>query len=191
MNYSITLRLIVIIFAAHASTNGLSQNTDSLKCWCANERLEWDDFKGKVPEDEYSSNLRALTAYRFVPLRIEKNGMLGYRIQLVFKKYESWKTDTASDLLAHERLHFDIAELSARKLRNGIQHIMVTVPNPKPQDFALLIQKLYAEDADMQTAYDDDTIHGIDAQSQAWWEEKVCSELNKLKSFESTSKDCK
>ncbi|HEY5750639.1 MAG TPA: DUF922 domain-containing protein [Chryseolinea sp.] len=119
-----------------------------------------------------------------------KNDLLRYRVNLAFEKFDSWKTDTADYLLAHERLHFDIGELCARKLRKAIQDIEKKIPNPTKQDFQPVFQKLYAENASMQDAYDKDTAHGIIAESQAQWKEKVGLELKKLKDFASTQADC-
>jgi len=171
------------------SADALSQNTDSLKCWCNKDKLKWDDFKGKIP-DNGDSYLSAGTGYGLIPVRTRKNDLLSYNIKLVFKKYESWKKDTAEYLLAHEQLHFDIAELYARKLRKAIQDVPKTNRNPTEEVFNTVIQKLYLENASMQRKYDEETIHGIIAESQIKWDKKISLELNNLEKYASTRTEC-
>jgi hypothetical protein len=185
------LRLSLMMFLIHASADTFSQKTDSLKCWCENDRLKWDDFKGKIPNNGDSSFLSAGTGYRLVAIPIEKNDVLSYDIKIVFKKYESWTIDTTAEyLLAHEQLHFDIAELYARKLRKGIQDVSKTNRNPTEEVFKPVIQKLYLETANTQRKYDEETIHGIITESQIEWEKKIALELKKLQKYVSTPADC-
>lgn len=183
------LRLIIIVFFVQVSADALSQNTDSLKFWCNKDKLRWDDFKGKIP-DNGNSYLSAGTGYGLIPVRTRKNDLLSYDITLVFKKYESWKKDTAEYLLAHEQLHFDIAELYARKLRKAIQDVPKTNRNPTEEVFNTVIQKLYLENASMQRKYDEETIHGIIAESQIKWEKKISLELKNLEKYASMRTDC-
>lgn len=183
------LRLIIIVFFVQVSADALSQNTDSLKFWCNKDKLRWDDFKGKIP-DNGNSYLSAGTGYGLIPVRTRKNDLLSYDIKLVFKKYESWKKDTAEYLLAHEQLHFDIAELYARKLRKAIQDVPKTNRNPTEEVFNTVIQKLYLENASMQRKYDEETIHGIIAESQIKWEKKISLKLKNLEKYASMRTDC-
>lgn len=191
MRNTILLRLIVIIFGAHVSSDVLSQNSDSVKCWSEKDRLKWSDYKGKISSNPDSSYLHAVTwcSYNSKPFR--KNDILSYHVALVFKKYKSWKRDTAKNLLAHEQLHFDIAELYARKLRKAIRGVSETISNPTRQDFTFVIQKLYLENAAVQNKYDNETVHGVIAESQVAWEKKICLELKKLKDYASKPEDCK
>jgi hypothetical protein len=180
------LRLIAILFVTHLSSDLLSQDTDSLKCWSSTDRLRWSDFRGKPPGDGNNLHLRAVSWSGVEPILVEKNTGFSYRVKSVFKRYNSWRTDTANYLLAHEQLHFDITELLARKLRKAIQ----AAPDPTGESFAPVIQKLYQECADMHDAYDKETAHGIIAGSQAKWKKKVCLELKQLKEYASTPADC-
>jgi hypothetical protein len=181
--------IVVIFFLVHASSPSFSQDTDSLMCWCSRDKLRWDDFKGKLP-DNMSSHLSAATAYTLIPVPTKKNNLLSYDIKVVFKKYESWKTDTSNNLLAHEQLHFDIAELYARKLRKAILDVPKTNRNPTEEVFDVVFQKLYLETASMQRKYDEDTIHGVIPESQKEWEKKISLELKNLEKYASTNANC-
>jgi hypothetical protein len=182
--------VIVVVFVFHFSTDVLSQTTDSLKCWSNVDKLKWSDFRGVKPKDARSSYLKAASAIRITPIPFRKDDILYYKVKLVFRKYEAWKTDTAEYLLAHEQLHFDIAELSVRKLRKAIKDITEAIPNPTSEDFFPAIEKTYVESAGMQAAYDEDTAHGVITESQAAWKKKVCLELKKLEEYASTPADC-
>ena len=183
-------RLILgIVFFVHISLDILSQDADSLKCWCKNDKLKWSDFRGKKPEDE-DSFLGARTAIGIIPLAFRKDDALNYQVKVVVRRYDSWKTDTAKHLLIHEQLHFDIAELTARKLRKAIEGLRRTIPKPTAQDFRAVIQKLFGEDANMQAQYDKDTVHGIIAESQIKWEKKISLELKNFEKYASRRADC-
>jgi len=185
------LRLLITVFFAQVSWEGLTQDTDSLKCWCRNDRLKWSDFAGKKPENDASKiNLHATSAFGIIPILSSKNDILTYQVKVVFWRYDSWKTDTAKYLLNHEQLHFDMAELTARKIRKAIQGIPQKISRPTEQDFDVAIQKLFDEDAIMQDEYDNDTVHGIIPESQIKWEKKISVELKNLEKYMSTPADC-
>lgn len=189
-HFKMMLRLILIVLFVHISGAILSQDSDSLKCWSRTNKLKWDDFKGKVPYDGDRSYLSAVSSLRLIPIRTNKNNLLSYYIKVVFRKYDSWTIDTAKHLLSHEQLHFDLAELTARKLRKAIQGVSEINQNPTEEDFNSVIQKLYIESANMDAMYDKETIHGIDRKSQLEWQQKVCLELKKLEKYASTPTDC-
>jgi hypothetical protein len=182
--------VIIVVVVFQFSTDALSQTSDSLKCWSNEDRLKWSDFRGVKPTDANSSHLKAASAIRMIPTPFRKGDILSYKVKLVFRKYEAWKTDTTEYLLAHEQLHFDIAELSVRKLRKAIRGIARANPNPTSEDFFSVIEKAYVESGNMQAAYDEDTAHGVITEAQAKWKEKVCLELKKLQDFASTLGDC-
>jgi hypothetical protein len=184
------LRLLVVVFLVHISADALSQKTDSLKCWCKGDKLKWSDFRGKESENK-GSYLKAISAIGLLPTSFEKNDLLDYQIKVVFRRYHSWNTDTAKHLLIHEQIHFDIAEFTARKLRKAIQGIKEAIPKPSEKDFDEVFELLYLENVNMQRKYDEDTLHGILANSQIDWEKKVSLELKKLEKYASTSADCK
>ena len=184
------LKMTLFFFLLQISINLIAQNTDSLKCWSSRDKLTWNDFRGKIPESNDYGN--AATWYKLNAIPELKNGRLDYIVTLSFKRYESWTTDTSSqDMLLHEQLHFDIAELYARKLRKAIQNVARSIRQPTSKDFVPLIQKLYAENSRMQEEYDKNTIHGVDLKAQKNWNKKVFFQLEELKNLASTIQNCK
>jgi hypothetical protein len=182
--------LLVVLWVTYISPDVLSQDTDSLKCWSTSNKLKWSDFKGKKPDDAYSADLHAASGCRLNAIPFFKDGLLRYQVTIAFIRYESWKSDTADYLLKHEQLHFDIAELYARKIRKAIQGIVKAIPKAKESDFRPVIQKLYGESADAHAAYDKETYHGIITDRQATWEKKISIELKQLNDYASTIADC-
>jgi predicted secreted Zn-dependent protease len=82
----------------------------------------------------------------------------------------------------HEQLHFDIAELSARKLRKKLSELKLT-----RERYAKQIQTAYDEVIEageaMQKAYDEETAHGLLRDEQERWAAEVKREMDALKSF--------
>jgi len=185
------LKLILIISSVLISPNVLCQSSDSMKCWSDKDKLKWSDFKGKRSENNEDNFLAARTAIATIPIASIKNGILDYQVKVVVRRYHSWTTDTTKRLLAHEQLHFDIAELSIRKLRKAIQCIRTAKQKPTEQDFDAVIEKSYLEHENMQDEYDQQTYHGVITDSQVEWQKKIFLELNKLKAYASTAADCR
>ncbi len=190
MFYRILTGVIILVSVFRFSTDVLSQTTDTLKCWNSEDKLKWSDFRGVKPKDRSSSHLKAASAIRIIPTPFMKNDILSYKVKLVFAKYEAWTTDTGGYLLAHEQLHFDIAELSVRKLRKAMLGITKVNPNPTSKDFFSVIERAYLETSNIQAAYDEETAHGVITESQAKWKEKVRLDLKELQDFASTPADC-
>jgi hypothetical protein len=179
-----------MILIYHVPSDLYSQNSDSLKCWSNIDRLRWCDFKCKIPENGENSYLTAITSYRLIAIPFRNEDLLNYDVKLFFKKFESWTRDTTDYLLSHEQLHFDIAELYARKLRKTIQGLLEVTQRPTENDFESVIKKIYAENKNFQREYDEATIHGLDQEAQKKWTEKICLELERLKAYTSTLSDC-
>src|SRR5690606_10295249 len=85
------------------------------------KRLNWCDFKGDAPQGNLHSAGSALS----IDMKVEQLGILTYQIYIVtcFNPRNSWvrKGAKSRELLYHERLHFDITELYARKLREAVR----------------------------------------------------------------------
>lgn len=119
------MKLYWIIFLF--TTVVLSQNTDdeyesNKIIWNQDKKLEWKDFTGVLDPNLFGN---ALTSYKIeiIPENVlvdaEDNIQNYENLTVVAKFYKdkSWATSRTDGLLAHEQLHFDIAELYARKIR--------------------------------------------------------------------------
>lgn len=153
-------------------------NEDNPMLWSDSKRIIWDDFKGNPDQN---TNAVAITAsgmsYDFTA-KIENDVVkVDCRIGAYFYPYESWfKPSLASEYtLEHERLHFDISELMARKFRKRLQTEHFT------KDVKKEMRAIYHEMANsldsLQNAYDTETNYSINKEQQAVWHLKIAKEL--------------
>ena len=81
-------------------------------------------------------------------------------------------------LLEHEQLHFDIAELAARKLRSRFDALRAACDDDDGSEriremVATVDRELHAE----QQRYDRETAHGLDARAQDQWKRRIRARL--------------
>src|SRR5687767_8341950 len=93
--------------------------TESIS-WNEFYRLQWHDFQGK-PGDESIGDAGAVVQIKAKPFIVKKK--INYDVVALFNKRKSWTRDQSDALLAHEQLHFDIAEVYARKIRKKIEEL--------------------------------------------------------------------
>jgi hypothetical protein len=182
MNYTIlsSLGLFVLIGASNPSKT-IDVPNDSSKhdtlYWENHAALSRSDFLGSEP---YMSQFAAYT-YTIILMEydVTSNGnreiQPNFSISAAFNKKKSWiskASATSPDrVLKHEQVHFDIAELTARKLRKALHRATYT------RNFRKEINSIYKQQIDlgeaMQEVYDEETRHGLDGRRQREWEMKV------------------
>jgi hypothetical protein len=110
----VLLGLSIILF-------GTSTDSDDVIYWSSDYKLTWDDFEGE-PRFDYES-ISALTSSGIIHYKGCKDGEITFKVQAYFEKDESWvKEEALTDYhLIHEQIHFDITELSARRLRRSLK----------------------------------------------------------------------
>ncbi|MFZ6011322.1 MAG: hypothetical protein ACOYXT_13320 [Bacteroidota bacterium] len=117
--------LIIIAFVVLATGVAPAQTsvTNPPAAWLEwNEfyKLSWHDFQGK-PGDESVGDAGTFIRIKAKPFFVKKK--VQYNVLVYFVKDKSWKRDPSPALLAHEQLHFDMAELYARKIRKKIMEM--------------------------------------------------------------------
>jgi hypothetical protein len=79
-----------------------------------------------------------------------------------------------NDLLRHEQLHFDLAEVTAAKIRRRLAELEGVCRRPdRDAEVEKIVVELTAAFGKEQTVYDDETAHGTKAQPQLEWESRV------------------
>lgn len=158
---------------------GWGQEIEEGVLWDANKRLSWSDFRGKVPP---AADPAATTAsgisYRYSANLIHHEVKLDFEVNAYFYPNESWyKPEVCDDLiLSHEQLHFDIAELFARKMRNKLQRTSFS-DNVK-QEIRDIYQDILRELQDFQDQYDWETGYSRNAKKQLEWNRKIAQALS-------------
>lgn len=164
-----------ILKAQGDSYDGKASNLE----WREYRKLSWEDFQGK-PGENAAGDAGTSVQIKAKPYLIKNK--VRYDVSVFFNKDKSWKRDQSPELLAHEQLHFDLAEVFARKIRKKITELnKQDVSNVKAYNQA--IQQLLEESNEADRQYDIETLHGALDQKQAEWAEKIKRELVALKAY--------
>ena len=88
--------------------------------WIKEIKLKWSDFKGAPKENTVLAAVSSVgISYKEISHSIDK---YFFEVNAEFEKNKSWVwVKKASDsILVHEQGHFDLAEIYARKMRQGL-----------------------------------------------------------------------
>jgi hypothetical protein len=148
--------------------------------WDKNIRLKWSDFTGRP--DTFSEGTAGCAASIYVK-GFRDNGLPNFLVTNSFIKNDAWTKDTTSViLLRHEQLHFDIAEVYARKIRKAVDSLRkANVIDIGP--YSEEIQRLLKERNETDSLYDEQTAHGVYGNEQSVWNEKILKELESLSEY--------
>jgi len=165
----------MILFASSAET-------EEIIYWSSDYRLTWDDFAGE-PRFDYEA-ISALTSSGIVHYKGCKDGEITFKVRAYFEKNESWvKAEALTDHhLIHEQIHFDITELSARKLRQALsKRTFKCGEEPEFENFIVAFLDQWQSE---QRAFDLMSRHSLDKSQQRQWFYKVAMELSLLEEGE-------
>lgn len=162
--------LLVVTLNAGYST--LNRDENHLE-WQNDYALRWEDFKGQPSADDFGD---AATAIRISAKPRKVNGKLNYQVKTIFIRDQSWYRKKSERLLRHEQLHFDIAEIYARKIRRKVkEYNRLGVTDYRVYNRA--IQLILAESDAADRKYDRETLHGAVLKQQIKWEYTIRREL--------------
>ena len=83
------------------------------------------------------------------------------------------------ELLKHEQLHFDMAELAARKIRRLFNEHKATCPTGGDDALNRFVGEVTRDFREEQVRYDQETKHGMFLFGQGKWESRVNAALSK------------
>ncbi len=147
--------------------------------WNEFYKLSWTDFKGEPGANAAGD---AGTSVKIIAKPYLVKNQVKYDVYVLFNRNKSWKRDESAELLAHEQLHFDLAELYARMIRKTIYQLSEKGVH-EIKVFNKAIHQLLEESNEADRQYDIETLHGALDRKQAEWSEKVKSELAGLKAY--------
>lgn len=156
--------------------------------WDANRELVWTDFQGETDPNTISS---AMTSHKIeiLPTNVlvdDQDNIHGYEkmtAEAHFYINKSWTTTQSLTILKHERLHFDITELYARKIRQRFAEYKAN----KIASFSVYsdcYQLFWNECRKTQQRYDQETDHGRDIAKNELWAHQIETQLEALSAFE-------
>lgn len=175
--HSTIMRLLILLL-----TTCLLQSDGRFLAWQSPSPLVWADFRASPPPDADMS-ARTFTKFSF-NWGCDASSQFTYTVSAVFDRELSWAKDGGGSaaLLAHEQLHFDVAELTARKFRQELASL--ESPCTLGQDAMKALSKKYRDLlSDTQIQYDTETDHGVIKDEQARWASKVKKEIAALAAF--------
>ena len=150
-----------------------------LLTWNEFYKLQWQDFRGKPGEDA-RGDAGAVVQIKAKPFLVKKE--IKYDVVALFNRNKSWTRGQSASLLEHEQLHFDLAELYARKIRKKIRE-MAKQGVDDVGTYNAAIEELLLESNQMDFQYDLETLHGALPKKQAAWAAKVKEELADLERY--------
>lgn len=178
----------VFLFATSefvAAQNNVKEGNEIL--WSVDRPLTWDDFKG--PNVNAQKKQAAIVGYKLLlETKVNrKQDSVHVTVKALMLKNKSWKLKSTNSnyCLKHEQLHFDIAELYARKLRKQISEI---IPDKKDFNDKLnkLLKSIEKELDATESEYDRETNHSLITEKQEEWDEKIAGELKNYETWTNT-----
>jgi hypothetical protein len=138
--------------------------------------LHWDDFRGPVLSKKFQAGTYGGFSYYW-----DANGKLYWFAY--FSKNKSWHRGESDLGLRHEKFHFDVVEIYARKLRKAIIQEKLSMNNV--DKINTVINKIWDECEAMQHAYDAESKHAKNQKAQTQWEKRIEEILDSLKDYSS------
>lgn len=150
--------------------------------WSEDLYMNWGDYRFREYKKKDGSGMALTSVIHSVRGGIIK-GEPKFEVKVLFVKKDSWTTDSTSiALLAHEKLHFDIAELYGRKIRKQINDLFERGERDL-KIYNKYVKQLLADFKRYSHNYDSKTRHGRDYDEQKVWFDAVYSELDRLKLY--------
>ena len=154
---------------------------DNFIAWTPYKKITWEDFKGPVNDSVGSSAISV--AFIKLDAKFKNEKLKSYEVNCLFSKNESWYRDTADYLLNHEQGHFDIAEIVARQLRQRLAEKIKMEENLNSYEIKTLYDEYVQKLSEMQTLYDEETLHSQRTKGQEFWNKEILKKLNNLKDY--------
>lgn len=193
MKFLLTILISLVGYRSVGQIKCKHVEIDSV-CWAEGLKLNWNDFRG-VPDSTVGTYMgvkaQASTHAEIIAQGYWDSNLPNFKVANRFIRSHSWVTDTTREIgLVHERLHFDIAELYARKMRQGIHELR----KKKISDvnvYTDLINTYLGELKERNRKYDLETGHSVVDLKQQEWNLEIKRELDLLKQYATKPEDCR
>jgi len=156
-----------------------NSTTDENKiAWHENNQLVWDDYQGRpILHGRFNAESSLQISYRLGITKQNDDLKINLTVNCIFDKESSWVNpkNKTNMLLEHEQLHFDIAEVYARRLRKELSESKFTIKNYKSKS-SDIFEANFKDYKKFQVIYDRETNHGLMQRQQEIWK----TEINRL-----------
>ncbi len=148
--------------------------------WDRKNPLNWNHYRFRALNRQRYAGEMAITSVKISARGFIRKGIPDFQVHVYFVKPDSWTSDTTDlNLLAHERLHFDIGEVYAHKIREKISE-MREAGETSPKSYRVAIQNLITEFKVYSGQYDRDTSFGTVISKQKEWEDRINKRIDKI-----------
>lgn len=151
--------------------------------------FNWSMFKGKVKPEHLTSfggHTAAVTVSTISYTSELRNYQAKINITALFNPQESWTLyphlEHPEEALNHEKRHFQICEIYARKFRKMVSVTRFNQKNFHPE-IEYIFKKITEDYRAEQNRYDQETKHSLDAHQQAIWNAHIDKELKNLSAY--------
>lgn len=178
-------RASLIAVASLQQSPSASVPDDSIP-WSRYGPLDWNDFKGRAPVGGVEG---ARTVYALTYESQCRGNKFTFLVTAVFFPHQSWvKRSVVIDpsesarVLRHERTHFNVTEVYARRMRKYFAELYNPCGQTDDQVRAA-VDRFVADEAALQKRYDDESGYGLEAPRQRVWDRDVEEQLRTLEKF--------
>lgn len=178
------------IIASFISLHIFSQEVETNEIlWKEGHKLDWRDFRA-IPD-----TTTGITAISEIGIRYSTSNSGKWLIVIVeayFNPNNSWVREDSrlQIILAHEQLHFDIAEFYARQMRQQISNSRITF-NGNTRQLTMIYNSLLKEYDKTDEQYDIETNYSMDSVSQYQWIQDIKVQLDELSRYSNPVVKCR
>lgn len=171
-------RLLLLLLLLFACLSAPAQQSAHFLYWEEGKPLNWQHFKGKP---DTKDKVHAAVTFAGIDLQVEGVNLLGeitFRARAVFDQQLSWAFAERQNpaILQHEQMHFNIAEVYARKLERKLNSLKIR--QSQKAAASKLLQRYTQAQLASQARYDSQTVHGLNHKKQQAWQELIGQELS-------------
>lgn len=152
--------------------------------WSPDRQVTWDDFTGTMPGmNAYAAYTHTLITFGYTLTINGDTVQPQFTIRCAFIRSLSWVNRSrpealSEELLSHEQLHFDIAELTARRLKEELA-AKTFYRTSYQTEITALYRKVIEDGDQLQRSYDKETRHGVDKIRQEEWKTEIHRKLTR------------
>lgn len=171
----LTMAISVAPLCLAGQTSSAPGQANSVPRDWTEQRLTWDDF---LARPDAASKGAALTAYEIQARTMCETDGPAFHVTVRFLPGQSWvkPRQRNAQILAHEQGHFDLAEVTARRLRGELALLDLGCAEGNAA-FTNLVANFQSRDLELQRSYDRQTMFGTGSEAQKHWEARIKSWL--------------
>lgn len=183
----VNLKIEYILYLLFFSFFYTNAQTDSLMQWHKNYRLTVNDFTHKDMDSlstlQVAGIACALNEDCIISCEDQQRYYLSTYAYVDINQSWIYPIIATESLLKHEQGHFDICEISARKVRKELLKQYQEIGYVTYEVYYEIIENEMDMLASYQDQYDFETYHGAETNKQKEWDKKIEKELLELEPY--------